>query len=63
MNIVDKNGLSALHWACDRGHAGLCEMLLAEGGDVNLQDNDGTTPLNYAVSSDHEDLAVLLVYF
>ena len=30
-------GMCLLHWACDRGHYNVLEVLLASNADINLQ--------------------------
>ena len=41
-------GMSLLHWACDRGHCKMVEQLLKKGASVNLQDDtDKQTPLHF----------------
>lgn len=40
INEYDKDGLSAIHWAADRGYANILEILLKNGADVNLIDKD-----------------------
>ncbi|GAB6031453.1 acyl-CoA binding domain-containing protein 6, variant 2 [Chamberlinius hualienensis] len=37
VNEYDEEGMSLLHWACDRGHAEVVEFLLEKGADVNLK--------------------------
>ncbi|XP_077987146.1 acyl-CoA-binding domain-containing protein 6-like [Glandiceps talaboti] len=46
----DEEGLSLLHWACDRGHDDVVKLLLSYKVDINAKDNDGQTPLHYAVT-------------
>ena len=44
----DEEGLTPLHWACDRGHAEIVRTLLeVRPGAVNAQDFTGQTPLHY----------------
>jgi hypothetical protein len=61
INDVDENGLSALHWACDKGNIDLVRTLIKLGADPNRADNEGQSPLNYACSNDHDDLAIYLI--
>lgn len=58
---VDEDGLSLMHWACDRGHSNIVNLLVSQGVDINKQDNDGQTPLHYASSCGHEDVANILL--
>ena len=55
LDLVDGRGRSALHWACDAGHAAVAAALLdgkIEGrgaAAIDLQDGNGHTPLVAAV--------------
>lgn len=45
---VDEDGLTPLHWACDRGHLALVEALLKRFPDrINVTDPAQQTPLHY----------------
>ncbi len=46
INIRDKQGSSALHYACFRSHKECVEYLLLKGSDVNTSDNTGDTALH-----------------
>src|ERR1035438_7582111 len=65
--LVDKSGMTPLHWAAARGHKDVAELLLANGADVNAKNtgttglNTGLTPLHYAAGSGHKDVAELLL--
>ena len=39
--------LTLLHWAADRGHEGMIRLLVKYGAKLNVQDEDGQTPLFY----------------
>ncbi|KAA0203938.1 hypothetical protein HAZT_HAZT009291 [Hyalella azteca] len=54
-------GMTGLHWAADRGHRDVAELLLDRGADVNAQDEGGQTPLHYAASCGYEALVCLLL--
>lgn len=64
INDCDADGLAAIHWAADRGHANILDILLKHGADVNLVDKDaGQTALHYAISCGHvECIKTLLKY-
>lgn len=40
-------GMSLLHWACDRGRLDVVQLLVKKGAEVNQQDQDLQTPLHY----------------
>ncbi|KAH9495687.1 acyl-CoA binding domain-containing protein 6 [Bulinus truncatus] len=61
INGLDDEGLGLLHWASDRGHTDMVEILLSLHADINLQASDLQTALHYAVSCDHADLTKLLI--
>lgn len=61
VNSRDSEGRTPLHWAVDRGHLNVVEMLLRRNVDVNAKDNEGQTPLHYAAVCDREAIAELLV--
>lgn len=56
----EKFGASALHWAALRGHQAIVGLLLAQGADVTLKNNDGETPLQVAERAKQEEVARLL---
>ncbi|XP_065197596.1 uncharacterized protein LOC135829118 [Sycon ciliatum] len=45
--------VSLLHVCAFRGHKALCELLIKNGVDVNVQDQDFDTPLHYAAFGGH----------
>ncbi|XP_065174631.1 acyl-CoA-binding domain-containing protein 6-like [Sycon ciliatum] len=57
----DDMGMTALHWACDRGNEQMINALLEHGSDINAQDVEGQTPLHYVVTCDHVNLVPLLL--
>ncbi|PIA48889.1 hypothetical protein AQUCO_01300054v1 [Aquilegia coerulea] len=61
VNLKDSEGRTPLHWAVDRGHSDIVELLLSKNADVNAKDNEGQTPLHYAAVCDREDIAEILV--
>lgn len=61
VNMVDADGMSALHYAVDRAHHEIVQLLIDAGANVNAKDGDGQTPLMYAVTCEHEDLVSVLL--
>ncbi|KAK7317109.1 hypothetical protein RJT34_01071 [Clitoria ternatea] len=61
VNLKDSEGRTPLHWAVDRGHQNVTELLVGRNTDVNAKDNDGQTPLHYAVTCEREGIAEYLV--
>jgi acyl-CoA-binding protein len=59
--LQDKDGMGCLHWASDRGHAGLVTFLLSMSADPNIQDDYGNTPLHLGGQSGHEEVVRLLI--
>ncbi|KAI0671613.1 ankyrin [Trametes maxima] len=49
-NVPDPNTYTPMHAAASYGHLDILEYLISRGGDVNVTDNDGDTPL-YVVES------------
>ena len=46
VNAKDENGYTCMHAAASYGHAPLIAFLVSRGGNVNIQDPDGDTPLH-----------------
>lgn len=44
---------TALHWAAEKGHVDIAQLLLDWGADLVIQDRYGETPLHYAADSGH----------
>lgn len=61
LNEQDDDGMTMLHWASDRGHSDIIEILLARGANINAQDNMKQTALHYACSCNHVEAVRLLV--
>ena len=38
--IADSEGRAPLHWAVDRGHLNVTELLLSKGADINAKVKD-----------------------
>ncbi|EEH03304.1 ankyrin repeat domain-containing protein [Histoplasma capsulatum G186AR] len=54
------NGRNLLSFAAGNGHEAIVKLLLATTLDVNVKDNDGLTPLNWAIKEGHGRVAELL---
>lgn len=61
VNLKDSEGRTPLHWAVDRGHLPVLELLCSKDADMNVKDNEGQTPLHYAVVCEREAIAEYLV--
>ena len=61
VNIVDVEGLTALHWSAHVGHSSLCRVLVEKGCEVNAQAKLGATPLMVACAGAHHDIVELLI--
>ncbi|XP_039134462.1 LOW QUALITY PROTEIN: acyl-CoA-binding domain-containing protein 1-like [Dioscorea cayenensis subsp. rotundata] len=61
INLRDSEERTPLHWAVDRGHFDVVEILIHRSADVNAEDHEGQTPLHYAVLCEREAIAKLLV--
>ncbi len=59
--VMDREGLTPLHWAACSGFSQLCHSLLERGVHVDTQAKLGATPLMVACSNRHYDIAELLV--
>ncbi|KAF8639413.1 hypothetical protein AX17_001504 [Amanita inopinata Kibby_2008] len=49
-NVPDENTYTPIHAAASYGHLHVLDYLISKGGDVNITDDDGDTPL-YTVES------------
>lgn len=57
----NKYKLSALLWACERGHAAVVAYLLAQGARMEDAEMDDYTPLLLACKNGHKDVVALLL--
>ena len=61
-NIGEPGGeLTALHWACERGHIAVIRTLIEAGADVEIEDSERTRPLHNAASAGHVEVVRLLL--
>lgn len=62
VNVLDHEGLAAIHWAADRGNVDiLASLLTIDGIDINLRGGDGQTALHYASSCGNVECLKLLL--
>merc|ERR1712118_210639 len=67
--LPDKDEMISLHWAADRGHVEILQLLLVGAKElnkadcVNVKDANGDTPLHFAVMSEHEAASRLLLSY
>jgi acyl-CoA-binding protein len=59
LSLVDKNQMTCLHWACDRGHLEIVRFLMGKVG-LDIQDEDGNTALHLAKIADREKVVEIL---
>ena len=61
-NTAQGDGMTALHWAAEHGHAAVADLLLAAGAAVEAQTRLGSyTPLHLASRSGHASIASALL--
>lgn len=60
MNARDNNSVTALMYASAGGNAGVVEILLSKGADMNVQSSDGGTALMYATRNGCDSVVELL---
>jgi ankyrin repeat protein len=61
VNIQDEYGVTALSFACIKGHFKVADILLKRNADVNLCNRNGTSPLHFAANEGHTDLVRHLI--
>ncbi|KAI9287606.1 ankyrin repeat-containing domain protein [Umbelopsis sp. AD052] len=57
----DAQGLTMLHYACDRGNIEAVKLLVTSGADVNALTEENETPLHFACLSEREEIAQYLI--
>jgi uncharacterized protein len=61
MELKDREGMTALHWASRKGQIHVLRLLIEKGAKLNSRDKKGWTPLMHAVDGGNEKSARLLV--
>jgi ankyrin repeat protein len=59
--IIPKGRMSALHFAARNGHVEATQMLINLGADLNIVDEEGSTPAMLAILNGHYELASVLI--
>lgn len=66
MDLMDKEGLTALSWACLKGHLPVVRCLVERGAATDHTDKNGRTPLDlaafYGDSEVVSDISVSLAF-
>lgn len=60
VNYKDNAGLSAISWSAIRVKNKVAKLLLVWDADINTHDNNGNTPLMYAVGTHNVELLTML---
>jgi ankyrin repeat protein len=61
-NAVQGDGMTALHWAAERGHAAVADLLLSAGAALEAKTRIGSyTPLHLASRGGHGSIATALL--
>ncbi|CAL1541588.1 unnamed protein product [Lymnaea stagnalis] len=62
-SAINKDGLTPLHKACEKGAYDIVQLLIDAGSDVNVSSKYGRTPLLYAVQYGNLALVLLLLKY
>jgi len=65
-NLLNLSGMSPLHYAASNGRHNICALFFnrdAAGVDFLLEDEDGNTAIDSALSSGYKELASRLAFF
>ena len=58
--MLSPQGLTPLHYACDRGYLDIVKLLIENGADSSLTDDDDQTALDLAEACEHENVIAYL---
>lgn len=56
ISLVDKEGLTALSWACLKGHKSVVQYLVEKDAKIGQTDKNGRTPLDLAAFYGDSDI-------
>ena len=54
------NGNTPIHYAAEKGHIEIVQLLMSSTDNPNAVDNAGFTPIHYAAANGHVEIAQLL---
>lgn len=60
INVKNAEGLTPLHLAVEKNHAGMVETLIKHGADANLKSEAGVSPLELARSKNYKRLVAIM---
>ena len=60
VNVPDKSRRRPIHYACEKGHSPVVNLLIKSGAKENVPDGDGRLPIHYACEKEL-DLVELLI--
>lgn len=63
LSLMDKEGLTALSWACLKGHLDVVRYLVESGAATDHADKNGRTPLDLAAFYGDSDVVSLIIIF
>lgn len=61
INVKDARGRSVAHQAAAKNRKNILQFIYEVNGDLNCQDNSGSTPLHFAVENDSLDAIEFLL--
>jgi hypothetical protein len=61
INLIDEFDMSALHLASSAGNLEICNILIENGADIKLENNEGLNALHYASFQGHLDVVERLI--
>jgi ankyrin repeat protein len=61
VNVKDKYGYTPLHFAAEKGHTAVAELLIKAGADFDAKNDTGDTPLHKAAWKGHTTVVELLI--